>query len=355
MSFPGGGEIFLRAATFAVALLCALTLAEVGVRVSGVATTGGVVTVTESDFHRVPGIFEPGQVVVDRRIPELAFQVNVNSLGYRGHDFPIAKGPAEVRVLMIGDSFTFGDFVNDDETLPAQLASALRCDVRVTVINAGVGGSSIDTHRQMATRGLAIDPDLVVLTFYENDIADMTSPLWAQLERNRAAKSQLPLSIVYPVARHLAIWNLVNSARARWASRRRPDWNQPVTASTEVDDHARHDSLRAIYEEEFRDLVALMRQRNVGFMLATYPSHGTWQRKNPSENLVWVEGMAKNLGIPVVAFLEPLTAGALPVEALYALPLDGHPRPRAYAAAAAHLAHAISSYVLPHRCPRLEL
>jgi hypothetical protein len=49
-------------------------------------------------------------------------------LGYRGANFPAEKRPGAFRILAVGDSFTYGDFVDDGETLPARLEEALRLD-----------------------------------------------------------------------------------------------------------------------------------------------------------------------------------------------------------------------------------
>src|SRR5215468_3569441 len=48
--------------------------------------------------------------------------LNTNSKGLRGtRDFPYVKDKDKLRILILGDSFTFGDEVSDDETYPAHL------------------------------------------------------------------------------------------------------------------------------------------------------------------------------------------------------------------------------------------
>jgi hypothetical protein len=78
-----------------------------------------VSTVTEKEFSSVPGILSPGQRVIDRRDPRLPHRVTTNSLGYRGREVAARKQPGELRILFAGDSFVYGDFVNDDQTLCA--------------------------------------------------------------------------------------------------------------------------------------------------------------------------------------------------------------------------------------------
>ncbi|MBK7905607.1 MAG: hypothetical protein IPJ78_03495 [Gemmatimonadetes bacterium] len=126
-----------------------------------------------------------------QRVGKPAFHVRINSLGYRGPEIPREKPPGEYRVVMIGDSFTFGDYVDDHETLPAKLEEALRADcAAVRAINAGVMNTTIDSHAQMAERALALEPDLVVLTFYENDVDDLRNPMWRRSSRAIARRSR---------------------------------------------------------------------------------------------------------------------------------------------------------------------
>ena len=52
--------------------------------------------------------------------------LNTNSKGLRGKkDFPYAKNKEKLRILILGDSFTFGDEVSDDETYSYYLQEML--------------------------------------------------------------------------------------------------------------------------------------------------------------------------------------------------------------------------------------
>jgi lysophospholipase L1-like esterase len=130
--------------------------------------------VTEQEFRRVPGIFQPNQRVEQQQGTEFAHVATIDSLGYRGEHLPRAKPPGEFRVLFAGDSFTWGHNVGDDETLPAQLEARLgeACGA-ARVVNAGLSGSTILGQGELIRRGLAIDPDVVVLMFHENDIDEL--------------------------------------------------------------------------------------------------------------------------------------------------------------------------------------
>lgn len=345
--------LLLNSAALALGLLLALALVEAGVRLTGATAPGGVAIATERSFARVPGIYEPGQDELDRRIQALPFRVRINSLGYRGPDFPLRKPDGEIRVLMAGDSLTFGDFVEDDETLPARVQVQLDCPHPTVVVNAGMGGSSIATQSHLIERGLVLEPDLVVLTFYENDIADLESPHWDLVAKNRTAKSRFPLSAIYPVIRKLASWRLLQEALAGWRNRSRVDGEpgtQGLGDAGAAQRRARHEKLRAEYASRLVDLADDLRRQGVPFLLATYPSHLTLQSAVRSDDLDWIEDFGRVNGIGVVSLWDPLFAARRPPEDLYLLPHDGHPTPLAYGIAAAHLAGAIRRGPLRDRC-----
>jgi hypothetical protein len=86
-----------------------------------------------------------------------------------GREIRRPKPEGTTRVLALGDSFTFGDGVDDAETWPAQLDEQL--GERVEVLNLG---ASAYAHDQMLLAllddGLALDPDVVVLGFFASDL-----------------------------------------------------------------------------------------------------------------------------------------------------------------------------------------
>jgi len=334
-----------------------LVAAEVLLRLAGIAGPGGVATVSERNFDLVPGIYDPHQERIDRRVPELPFRVRINHLGYRGPDFPLSKVESEVRILMAGDSFTFGDFVDDHETLPAHVQRFLQCEKPVTVINAGKGGTTISTQRHLIERGLVLSPDLVILTFYENDFADLETPHWRLFEENRAARSRFPLSLTYPILRNLALWRVIQTARERWRSRHRLD-NVQASAVPRQDDStlaARQAALRSEYTERLAELSAFLRSRDVEFVLKTYPSHLTLRSGARSADLIWIEQIARQLGIETIEAWEPLATSGSSIEELYALPHDGHPRPHGYNLVAKHLVHELLQGVLGDVCSHVDV
>src|SRR5262245_55041082 len=100
-------------------------LIEAALRLSGRVPTDALRSPDLRTLDAIPGLFEPGQDFVDRVLPDLAYRVRINSLGFRGNEFTLEKKPGTVRVLCLGDSYTFGPYVEDDRTFPAMVERAL--------------------------------------------------------------------------------------------------------------------------------------------------------------------------------------------------------------------------------------
>ncbi len=344
-----------RVIALAVGCVLAVVAAEIGLRVLDRAPTAGVATVTSREFARVPGLFKPNQEVVDRRIPALEHDVVIDSLGYRGEHFERAKPGDEFRVLMIGDSFTYGDYVGHDQTLPDHLQRALNpmCG-NVNVINAGVGGSTIVTHTRMAERALPLDPDAVVLTFSENDVTDLIAPIWSDLADNRRQKSKFPLSIAYPMLRNTALWNFALDIRARLNKRKVEEQVAGAQTAAQGADTATASSRRRLRRRYAEGLFALrdsLVQRGVPLVFVAYPSHHTVDQKKTPEQIRWAVQTAGDADLMVVDLLPVLRGTGLALEDLYLLPHDGHPSPTGYRIAGRAIAQALREHeTLASRC-----
>lgn len=96
--------------------------------------------------------------------------LSTNSKGFRGKkDFPYTKNKEKLRILILGDSFTFGDEVSDDETYSYYLQEMLP---HTEVINMGIHGYG---HDQMLIllkeEGVKYEPDIVILGFLQLDMS----------------------------------------------------------------------------------------------------------------------------------------------------------------------------------------
>jgi lysophospholipase L1-like esterase len=102
--------------------------------------------------------------------PEFHFDVKHNALGFRGAEVPAAKPPGKLRVLVLGDSFTYGIGVADDQTFSARLEAL---DPRFEVLNSGVNGyGTAQELLLLRDQGMALRPDVVLVVFFWNDLAN---------------------------------------------------------------------------------------------------------------------------------------------------------------------------------------
>jgi hypothetical protein len=111
-------------------------------------------------FRLRPGV-EVQRVVAEATPAERRFTVRTDARGLRGRERPDPPAGAP-RVLVVGDSMTFGEGVEDDEAFPARLEALLGGDARVW--NAGVVSYG-PIEEAVAVRELApaLAPDVVVL------------------------------------------------------------------------------------------------------------------------------------------------------------------------------------------------
>ncbi|MDP7473215.1 MAG: GDSL-type esterase/lipase family protein [Vicinamibacterales bacterium] len=100
----------------------------------------------------------------------VTFGLRSNSSGFRTREFH-ARTPDLNRIVTLGDSSTFGWGVDAHYTYQALLESRLRADGEATeILNLGIPGfTSRHGRGVMDHYGLALDPDLFILSFGAND------------------------------------------------------------------------------------------------------------------------------------------------------------------------------------------
>lgn len=120
-------------------------------------------------------------------------KATTNSMGYRGREFSQKPKEGTTRILMLGDSFTFGYGVTDDETYPVLLEKSLQ-EKAVEVINAGYAdGYSPDSYYvYLKNRGFSLNPSIIVMSFFVyNDLFDLAETVW-----EKTSADGLPETIV---------------------------------------------------------------------------------------------------------------------------------------------------------------
>lgn len=131
---------------------------------------------------RARGLYRPDPELIFSLVPnasnvwqtgEFLETAHTNSLGLRDREVA-ARREGEKRILVLGDSMTFGHGVNDDESFPNQLEMLLARDGKPSdVINAGMKGFGTDQEFKLFEGRLRdLEPDVVLFCIYVNDMLD---------------------------------------------------------------------------------------------------------------------------------------------------------------------------------------
>lgn len=148
----------------------------------------------KSDF--LPSDLAPNQETIHiGNTHEFTYPVKINSLGYRMEEFTVEKPQDEFRILMVGDSMTFGYGVEEKYAIPNQLKESLNQYLgqdsipkkRVQIVNAGfAAGKAPDTYfLYLKKRGFELSPDLIIVNYFlNNDIADLDNNIWEKVDKN---------------------------------------------------------------------------------------------------------------------------------------------------------------------------
>jgi len=103
------------------------------------------------------------------------WEFKINSKGFRDtREFEYEKAEGALRILVLGDSFTVGYEVGQQETFAFVLEQFLRKNgINAEVINAGMSGNSnAEELVFLEQEGIKYHPDIVILGFFANDPVD---------------------------------------------------------------------------------------------------------------------------------------------------------------------------------------
>jgi len=106
--------------------------------------------------------------VPNRTATTRGHRLSINSLGLRDREYSYEKPAGTRRILVLGDSFTWGYGVSDEEVFTEVLERRLQSQGRNwQVINTGVSGwGTGQQYLFLKSEGLRYQPDVVVLAFY---------------------------------------------------------------------------------------------------------------------------------------------------------------------------------------------
>jgi len=199
--------------------------------------------------------------------------VTVNSLGLREREIPMGKPAGTFRVLCLGDSVTFGHWVEAAEAYPRRLEEHLqaRSTNQIQVINAGVPGySTFQELTWLEEEGWAYEPDLILLGFVLNDVVEryMTLAEYGGSNTILGVDTTIRLGPVTRLVRRTAFHRFVTSLMLTGARRRE------VYSVRRLFDEDLSPEIQTAWEQTMDELEALetaIRDRGVPLVVLVFP------------------------------------------------------------------------------------
>lgn len=253
----------------------------------------------------------------------MGVDVRTNAQGFRGAEIAAAKPAGTRRVLMLGDSLTMGWGVKEEDTVAVLLQQRLNQGTggRFEVINAGVG--NYNTAMEIAAfeaKGLATDPDIVVLNYFINDAEPTPQPTSNWLTRNSAL-------LTFVMGRF-------DTLTRSWGAA--PDWRHYYDGLYAEDRPGWQQTRRMLAR-----FAGICRDRRLLCLVANYPE----LRQLAEYPFDHIERMVRNevtgLGLPYLDLL-PALAAQVP-SSLWVSPEDAHPNAAANVLIADRIAMAVAN------------
>lgn len=255
---------------------------------------------------------------------------HINAHGLRGDDFDVEKPADTIRILGIGDSFTFGAGVRNEDTFLSRLERSLnagREGPRFEVINCGVASyNTSDEVIYLENRWAAYDPDLVLLTFVINDAYD--DAVFGPLHRGYVEEATRLVQTRQVWGSRFLAWALDRWLRTREGRRTREIYLSQFSDDPMIEGHNWGDCRRGF--ERARDLG---RRNGFRFAIVIFPELHALDGDYPFESLhTMARAEAERLGIPVLDLLDAFRGHR--AEDLWVHPTDHHPNEVGHAIAA---------------------
>jgi len=255
----------------------------------------------------IPGVgheHRPGMSGVYMGVP-----VAINSMGLRDREYSLEKPAGVTRILMLGDSLTFGWGAPEEGTTSKALERLLNAGGpgRYEVINTGVGNTN--TAMQTAyfvNKGYRFQPDIVVLNYFINDA-----------EETPRKKENWFTTRSYAAVFLGGRWDIIQRmylGKADWREYYRGLYHPGAAGWQEA-------------ERSFAELADFCRAKGFKLMVVNYPELHELADYPFADVTGKVAGLAESRGLPFLDLL-PSIRGEDPIS-LWVTPTDSHPNAKA--------------------------
>jgi lysophospholipase L1-like esterase len=312
-------------------------------------------------FIRVwdPPIAIPGMYQIHRPSPVFGWElvpgasgfgragtyIHINADGFRDLDYPLEKKVTVFRIMVIGDSFTFGQGVNLEDTYSKQLERRLN-DMGKTseVISCGVIGYGMWQYLETLERKvIPYKPDLVILGLFIDDIPSSVSPhrdLQNWPGTNPFVKDASGL-----MSRSY-LWNFLKNSitfvETKYRYLRGHNYLKGIEKRKEATGPAHPESTwypvmygklpKDIYSDFAETLHTFMRickTANIQVLVVLIPDAAQMHEPERQEVNLFVAQTCKDIGVPFVDVTKRFEKEEDP-RTLYLFPLDAHTSPKGH-------------------------
>ncbi|MGL4295539.1 MAG: SGNH/GDSL hydrolase family protein [Aestuariivirga sp.] len=255
----------------------------------------------ESQFENMGHEHVPNRSGVYMGVP-----VSINSAGMRDREFEVQKPDGTTRILMLGDSLTFGWGVEDQDTPSKMLEKRLNDNPagrRYEVINTGVGNTNTSMQVIAFMKKWSVyKPDVIVLNFFIND-AEPTP------QRRDSTLLERSAAAVY-------IFAAVDKLKRQYLGK--SDWKEYY--ANLYDETA---SGWTLNKSALEELISYSKQNNIRLLIASYPELHELDPYPFEKVTSALRSIAAAGGVPFVDLL-PGVAQLVP-DSLWVSPTDAHP------------------------------
>jgi lysophospholipase L1-like esterase len=204
-------------------------------------------------------------IVKNHYLSKMDVLIETNEQGFRSGPIAETKSPDELRILALGDSITIGDYFPIDLVFTTLLESALQRSQRskkVSVINAGVMDIGLKEEILiLKEQGISIEPDIVILNFYQND----SRPSWGFSSETRhrgwLRRHSVAVEFIYNQLKLLQWIKEKGTDRFAWVeSKESLDWKENKSDFKQLVSDARYDWGSAWEESSWQEILPLFEE-----------------------------------------------------------------------------------------------
>jgi lysophospholipase L1-like esterase len=261
--------------------------------------------------------------------------VKTNAFGMRDDPFPLEKPAYTIRILALGDSFTFGFKVADDSCYVEVLERLLNSKgprPRYEVLNGGVGGYNTEQEKRwLITKGLAFHPDIILVGFVLNDV--IYRGIYTPETKSWATRLLYRTAIYNTMERAI----LSNRAKTDAIERARLTTRRLLEDSDEIN------SLWQSCFKEISEMNLIATERGIPLVFVLFP----WPNEvdSPEGSHVPQERLIRFLRDQDIRYIDLLPAFRLEHDGLF-LPEESHPSARGHKVAAREIYSYLTEDVL---------